>query len=421
MRIVMSRFVVLHASDLHLDAPFEGIGRTPPHVAAALRDASLAAWDALVELAIARDVSAVLLAGGLCGGLERGVRAQARLRDGVTRLAAAGIRVVIALGDRDPLDGFAAIPAWPQGVTVFAPGEPQSVALERAGVRLATVHGVSAGAARAGAWAPRFSRRDAPGPHIGVLHAVLDGDAAANGRCMPCRLTDLHEAGFDYWALGHAHGLDYRARGSPWIVYSGTTQGRGLSAPECGAKGAVLIEMADGAVVRADLEPTDRVRCLRVEVSGAADGMSLARMLAARAAELRERHRGRALVLDAQVDAAPAVQRTLRQPAARAELLRTLRAGAEAWEPFVWWASVRGSAPAARDRAAALAVEDLSSEVERRRAELAGDAEQRARFLARRCEPLRDVWTADIEAREAGELLDEAAALAVDALREDQR
>jgi hypothetical protein len=38
----MSRFVVLHASDLHLDAPFEGIGRTPPHITAALRDASLA-------------------------------------------------------------------------------------------------------------------------------------------------------------------------------------------------------------------------------------------------------------------------------------------------------------------------------------------------------------------------------------------
>ena len=39
--------------------------------------------------------------------------------------------------------------------------------------------------------------------------------------------------------------------------------------------------------------------------------------------------------------------------------------------------------------------------------------------MARRGEPLRDAWTADIEARDAGELLDEAAGVAVDALRED--
>jgi hypothetical protein len=154
-------------------------------------------------------------------------------------------------------------------------------------------------------------------------------------------------------------------------------------------------------------------------LSGAADSAALTRALGARAEELRERHHGRALVLDAHADGAPPVRRALRQPAARAELLRTLRRAAEGWEPFVWWAALRGSAPAARERAMALTVDDLSTEVERRRAELAEDAELRAQFLARRCEPLRDAWTADIEAREAGELLDEAAGVAVDALRED--
>jgi DNA repair exonuclease SbcCD nuclease subunit len=413
----MSRFVVLHASDVHLDVPFEAIGRTPPHVAAILRDASLAAWDALIDLAIARGAGAVLLAGGLCGGLEHGVRAQARLRDGVARLAAADIRVFIALGDRDPLDGFAAIPAWPQRVTVFARGEPQSVALDRAGVRLATVHGVSAGGV-SGSVTPRFSRPSLPGPHFGLLHGVLDGEAAAGG-CSPYRSADLRAAGLDYWALGHAHAVEYRSREAPWIVYPGTTQGRGLAAAECGPKGAVLVEVVDGAVVRVDFEPLDRVRCLRVELAGAADPATLARLLTARAEELRERHGGRALVLDAQVDGTPPVRRTLRQPAARAELLRMLRRTAEAREPFIWWAAVRGSAPAARERAAALTVEDLSSGVERRRAELAADPKQRARFLAQRCERLRDVWTAEIEAREADELLDEAAGVAVDALRED--
>ncbi|MDX2166750.1 MAG: DNA repair exonuclease, partial [Deltaproteobacteria bacterium] len=114
----MSRLTVLHTAELHLDAPFTGLGRTPDPIAARLRDASLAAWDALVDHALAHDAAAVLCAGGLCAGIERGVRAHARLRDGLARLAAGGVAVAIALGPRDPHDGLA-VGDWPAGVTVF--------------------------------------------------------------------------------------------------------------------------------------------------------------------------------------------------------------------------------------------------------------------------------------------------------------
>lgn len=45
----MSQFTFVHAADLHLDTPFEGLGRVAPELAAILRDSSLAAWDALVD------------------------------------------------------------------------------------------------------------------------------------------------------------------------------------------------------------------------------------------------------------------------------------------------------------------------------------------------------------------------------------
>jgi hypothetical protein len=414
----MSRSVVLHAADLHLDAPFEGIGRTPAHIGTALRDASLDAWDALVELAIARQCAAVLLAGGLCEGLERGVRAQARLRDGVARMAAAGIRVCIALGGRDPLDGFAVLSNWPSGVTVFAAGAPTAVALEHDGARIATVHGVSAGAG-AGDVALRFARGDAPGPHLAVLHASLADERPAGGACAPCRLADLRAAGMDYWALGHAHALCNHSIGTPWILYPGTPQGRGLAEAECGAKGVLMVTIEDETIARVDFEPLDRVRCLRVELTDAAEPSALAARLGDLAAALRDRHAGRALLLDAYVGGTPAVERAMRRPAARAELLRALRRAAERWEPFVWWAGLEG-APAVSDaRDAAFVADDLPAEVERRRVALADDAAQRARFFARRFEPLRDAWTADVDAREDCALLDEAAAVAVDALRED--
>ena len=38
-----------YAADLHLDTPFEGLAASAPHVARALRDASLETWDALVR------------------------------------------------------------------------------------------------------------------------------------------------------------------------------------------------------------------------------------------------------------------------------------------------------------------------------------------------------------------------------------
>lgn len=412
----MPRSVVLHAADLHLDAPFEGVGRTPAHVAAGLRDASLGAWDALIELAIARDVAAVILAGGLCGGLERGVRAHARLRDGLARLSAHRIAVFIALSERDPLNGFAAIPEWSRGVTVFAAGAPASLALTHGGSHLATVHGVSAPATSGDADPARYARRDLPGPHLAVLHTRLAGHTGDDGTCPVTRLGDLRAADMDYWALGHAHALDYLATGAPWIVYPGTPQGRGLTAPECGPKGVVLIEIEDGAVARVEFEPVDRVRCLRVELPDAAQPTELADLLTARAELLRERHAGRALVLDGWIGGTPEATRALRQPDARDALLRALRRAAEAWDPFVWWAGIRAAMP---QRAGVPSGDDLAAEVERRSAALAEDAGQCARFLARRFEPLRDAWTADIDPRDTDELLADAAAVAVAALRED--
>ena len=415
----MSRLVLMHAADLDLDAPFEGIGRTPPPVAAALRDASLAAWDALVQLALARRVDAVLLAGGLAAGLERGARAHARLRDGIARLASAGTRVCIGLGDRDPSDGFAAMDEWPSDVTVFERGRAGQVPFSRDGTVIATVHGISSAPHhRDGELAAHFVRPHTPGVHVAMLHARLSG-AAVDDAASAYRLADLQAAGMDYWALGAGHALEYVSSGAPWVVYPGTPQGRGFAADECGAKGVVLIEIADRAIARVDFEPVDRIRCLRVELRDAVDATALVRTLTASAEALRERNAGRALVLEARIDGAPAVHRALRRPDACAELLRGLRRAADAWDPFVWWATAR-PLPAQRRPFETEQPDDLAAEVLRCRAALAGDPPAAARFLARRFEPLRDAWTADLERREAEDLLDDAAALAVTALRRDE-
>src|SRR5659263_433463 len=88
-------FCFIHAADLHLDTPFEGVAGMSGDVAERLRDASLEAFDGVVRLAVDRRAVFVLLAGDLYDGAERGVRAQLRFLRGLEVLSAAGIPVFV--------------------------------------------------------------------------------------------------------------------------------------------------------------------------------------------------------------------------------------------------------------------------------------------------------------------------------------
>ena len=93
-----------------LTRPFKGIGTTAPLVAERLREASLAAFDTLVELCIDRDAAFLVVAGDVYDGPERGLRAQLRFRDGLARLSDAGIASFVVHGNHDPVEtGWSAL------------------------------------------------------------------------------------------------------------------------------------------------------------------------------------------------------------------------------------------------------------------------------------------------------------------------
>ena len=106
------RFRFLHAADLHLDTPFTGMRRVDASLVATLRDATTRAFDNLVNAALEHSVAFVVIAGDIYDGPERGVRAQLAFRNGLDRLAQAGIRSFVVHGNHDPLeDGWSANPA----------------------------------------------------------------------------------------------------------------------------------------------------------------------------------------------------------------------------------------------------------------------------------------------------------------------
>jgi DNA repair exonuclease SbcCD nuclease subunit len=439
----MTRFCFVHAADLHLDTPFTGIGRVVPEIQDALRDASLEAFDALVELAIAREAVCLLLAGDTYDGPERGVRAQLRFRRGLERLTAAGVQVFAVHGNHDPLEGWSAIGGtWPPGVTFFDSARVGSVPVQRDGRRLATIHGISY--ARRNITenlALRFRRGSEPGLHIGLLHSNVGADPD-HAPYSPCHVEDLRRAGMDYWALGHLHQRHVLHARDPWIVYPGNPQGRSPKPSECGPKGAIVVDVEHGAVRGIEFAPLDCVRflCIEVDISGIGDLPGLAGALMQRADRLRDEHEGRGLLLRATLTgretppAAPnggfpdepagVVREQLRRPGALDDLLQELRRAAVDMRPFIWWDKIQDRTRPWLDPEAIRRRGDFSAELLTLTDELANDSSRLARLLEVGSEPLIRVLRGCPDAEPADDnaidLLSDAQALALDLLEADE-
>ena len=82
-------FTFIHAADLHLDSPFEGLSADAteaPHVAETAREATFAALDNIVALCLKRHAEFLLIAGDIYDREYRTTRAQLRFRDAVQTL-----------------------------------------------------------------------------------------------------------------------------------------------------------------------------------------------------------------------------------------------------------------------------------------------------------------------------------------------
>jgi DNA repair exonuclease SbcCD nuclease subunit len=259
-----STFRFVHAADLHLDAPFHGLRRASPAVTQALGQATLKAWDALVQLTIDQNAAFLLLAGDICDGGERGIPAQLRLLNGLQRLSSLGIRTFIVRGAKDPVDRWSGIYRWPDGVHCFGTHGVESIGVRTAAGHIATIHGISHTNERAANRVARFRRGAEPGIHIGLLHAHVRAGEIASGEYSS--VNDLQAAGLDYWALGGEHRHRQVSSNHPWIVYPGTLQGRSLKDDETGPKGAVVVSVADGTISSATHYALDAVRLTRTQI-----------------------------------------------------------------------------------------------------------------------------------------------------------
>ena len=333
------RFRFLHAADLHLDTPFTGMRRVDASLVATLRDATTRAFDNLVKAALEHSVAFVVIAGDIYDGPERGVRAQLAFRNGLDRLAQAGIPSFVVHGNHDPVeDGWSAVRKWPDGVTVFGPESVATVPVERDGQTLALIHGISyARRETRDNLALGFRRDRAECLQVGLLHCNA-GAHASYAPYSPCSVDDLMSAGLDYWALGHVHVRHFLYEGSPWIAYPGNLQGLSPKPSELGAKGALLVDVDDGQVASVDFLPLDVVRfdAFDLDIAELVDVAGLIDALVGAARERAATHGGRTAVLRVSLTGRGAVHLDLRRSHVRDQVLVPVRTALASATPAVW-------------------------------------------------------------------------------------
>ena len=260
------RFRFVHAADLHLDSPMRGLSARQPHLAALFGEATRKAFMALVDRTIAIEAAFLVIAGDVYDGDWKDHGTGLFFLGQLARLTRAGIPVYMIRGNHDAESLISRSLTLPENVHLF--GSRKAETREIAALRVA-LHGRS------------FAEREVaenialayppakPGwLNIGILHTSLDG-RPDHAPYAPCSVADLRAKGYDYWALGHVHAFETVAS-DPFIVFPGNLQGRQIR--ETGAKGAVLVEVADGHVETVSPLIVDVARWARltVEATGTA-------------------------------------------------------------------------------------------------------------------------------------------------------
>jgi len=266
---------LLCASDLHLGRQPAGL---PVHLGLdPARTATSTVWDALVELALDRDIDAVLLAGNLIDRENRSFEPLGPLERGLMILRQHGIPVYAIAGDHD-FDvlrriGHANADADPAGAfhVIGRDGRWEQAAIEAADGEKITVVGWSApGPTHPGTPFTGFTPPpEDDGPVIAMLHAsIVDEDEQlAPGDYAPVTRHDLGGWPVDLWIMGHGHTPHFDTDDVVPLLKPGS--GSPLHPRDRGPRGAWIVDIAEtdaARTVEAHLLPLAPVRFAAVEL-----------------------------------------------------------------------------------------------------------------------------------------------------------
>ncbi len=235
-------FRFVHTADLHLDSPLRSLALKNPELAELVRGATRTALARIVDLCLAGNVDALLIAGDLYDGSQTSMNTALYLSSELRRLEAAGIGVFLIRGNHDSQSAMTRELTFPANVHVFAGRAKPVLAKTLGDGREVHIHGISFATPHApDSLLPSFQPPVADAVNIGMLHTSLAG-TPGHDPYAPTSVAELARHGFDYWALGHVHMRQVHSE-SPLIVMPGMPQGRDIN--EAGPKTVTLVTVGD--------------------------------------------------------------------------------------------------------------------------------------------------------------------------------
>jgi hypothetical protein len=270
----MDSFRCIHAARLLLDHQLRGLpasvaGELAPDVRKIIQDATLLAFEHIVEQALARDVHCVLISGDCFDPDDRGLRGPAALVRGIGRLAEHDIPVILQASHSELWSSWPAGLRFPPNTHRLGPGQAASVSIARQGKLLATI----------------AVDDTAPLGHVcgAAVSAAMAGGTPAPQHDPPAgrRGWQIHLPAF--------HPLGSSATAGTIHLSDECSPAQGLEPDEIGPHGCLLIEIDAKGEPRQSFVPAAPVRWerLSVEVSPKTNRDDLLQEMASRLEQTR--------------------------------------------------------------------------------------------------------------------------------------
>lgn len=259
----LESFRFIHAAGLRLDHQLEGVPPLSKSARAVAEEASILAFEQIVDACLTHEVDFLLLSGNSFDQQDAGVRGQAILARELERLMEHDIATFLIAGDKDPWPAWLSGVRYSEGVEFLGRDQNSSAPFHVHGKPVALVYPL---VAPAGGHTESSLRADTPlGPQgsatvedflpIGMMHgelAQLDGtlevtDAETN--------SGPRISGYQAWGggtrqtrrIGNALAHD---PGAPQAFHAGQTGPHGCTLVEVDASGSIKLEMLPTAPVR---------------------------------------------------------------------------------------------------------------------------------------------------------------------------
>jgi hypothetical protein len=314
-------FRFIHASDFHLEKPFQDLLDLPDSHRSNLVRAPWKAAASVFEHACIDQVDFVLLTGDLLNPFSSGAAGPAFLIEQFEELQRHNIEVFWCGGVVDDPERWPDAVMLPENVHLFSKKQVEPVVYRRNGQPLATIIGRSSDG-RESVQAVEYDVDEDSNFRIGMGYGLCDPESLAGQR-------------IDYWALGGRHARDTVHNESPHIRYCGTTQARSLS--ETGSHGCDVVEVDSDrniAVTQLDVDEF-RYSSQTIDADDISLGRDLRQLMVKRINKLQSESPGKHWLIDWLIHM-DLENSSVVGPAAIDELLQWLRREFGHSQPAAW-------------------------------------------------------------------------------------